>query len=256
MNYQKIYDSIIINAQLKNRKRMNRKNSDFIYYELHHIIPKSMGGSNDKTNLVFLTAKEHYLSHLLLWKIHKNWQMTLAAFIQQNINGKRITGKIYEVLKTEYGNIISQRRKGKPVSENTLVTLLQLAKDRIGKSLSDETKCKISDSKKKYTFTDEHRENIGKTSKGRVSANKGKSMTDEQKIKIGIANSGKIMSDETKLKMSLSAKGKFKSIETKKNMSDAAGNRPPMSDETKKKISNTLLAKKAIKDFSIRASST
>jgi hypothetical protein len=39
------------------------------YTENHHIIPKSWGGSNSKKNLVQLTAREHYIAHLLLWKI-------------------------------------------------------------------------------------------------------------------------------------------------------------------------------------------
>ncbi len=41
------------------------------YSEKHHIIPKSMGGSNDKTNLVKLTAREHYISQLLLTNFTK-----------------------------------------------------------------------------------------------------------------------------------------------------------------------------------------
>jgi len=39
------------------------------YTELHHIIPKSLGGSDDSDNLVKLTAKEHYIAHRLLCKM-------------------------------------------------------------------------------------------------------------------------------------------------------------------------------------------
>ena len=39
------------------------------YYEKHHIIPKSLGGTNEKENLVSLTAREHFICHLLLLKI-------------------------------------------------------------------------------------------------------------------------------------------------------------------------------------------
>ena len=38
------------------------------YTEKHHIIPKSMGGLDTKENLVVLTAREHYIAHLLLTK--------------------------------------------------------------------------------------------------------------------------------------------------------------------------------------------
>lgn len=39
------------------------------YFETHHIVPKSLGGTDDKNNLVNLTAREHYIAHLLLVKI-------------------------------------------------------------------------------------------------------------------------------------------------------------------------------------------
>ena len=38
--------------------------------EKHHILPKSLGGSNDPTNLAWLTPREHYICHLLLVKIY------------------------------------------------------------------------------------------------------------------------------------------------------------------------------------------
>lgn len=36
------------------------------YHEEHHILPKCMGGSNDKDNLIDLLAEEHFLAHKLL----------------------------------------------------------------------------------------------------------------------------------------------------------------------------------------------
>lgn len=39
------------------------------YVERHHIIPKSLGGSNDQSNIATLTAKEHFVCHLLLTKM-------------------------------------------------------------------------------------------------------------------------------------------------------------------------------------------
>jgi hypothetical protein len=59
--YTKWYESIITNSQL----RVNQTG----YFEKHHIIPKSLGGSNDPSNLVKLTPKEHYICHLLLTKM-------------------------------------------------------------------------------------------------------------------------------------------------------------------------------------------
>lgn len=64
MNYHKIYLSLIENA--KNNKESRLQN----YSEKHHILPKCMGGSEDESNLVALTAREHFIAHALLAKIH------------------------------------------------------------------------------------------------------------------------------------------------------------------------------------------
>ena len=60
MNYQKVYDQLV------------QKNHIFLegeYFETHHKVPLSLGGTDDKSNLVDLTAREHYIAHLLLVKI-------------------------------------------------------------------------------------------------------------------------------------------------------------------------------------------
>jgi hypothetical protein len=57
--YFKWYSNIIKNAK-------NRQKNKNTYYEKHHIIPRSLDGDNKKINLVALTAKEHFICHLLL----------------------------------------------------------------------------------------------------------------------------------------------------------------------------------------------
>lgn len=59
--YTKWYYAIIQNAS----QRINKTD----YIEKHHIIPRSLGGNNDSTNLVKLTAREHFVCHLLLTKM-------------------------------------------------------------------------------------------------------------------------------------------------------------------------------------------
>jgi len=79
MNYLKIYKQLMTRA-----KQEGRKKGCGVYYEKHHIIPDFMfyarsregqkghlpGDPDDKVNLVLLTAREHILSHILLFKIH------------------------------------------------------------------------------------------------------------------------------------------------------------------------------------------
>lgn len=71
MNYQKIYDQIIDRA--KERKLEG-------YKEKHHIIPKCMGGGNERENLVELTAREHFICHWLLHRIYPDVSALSFAF--------------------------------------------------------------------------------------------------------------------------------------------------------------------------------
>jgi hypothetical protein len=97
MNYQKIYNDIIIRGQ----SRMLEG-----YKEKHHIIPRCMGGSNDTNNLVSLTPEEHYLCHLLLVKIYpNNIRLVKAAMfmVSSNSNQQR-NNKAYGWLKRQYSD--------------------------------------------------------------------------------------------------------------------------------------------------------
>ncbi|QIW87904.1 homing endonuclease [Agrobacterium phage OLIVR5] len=68
--HYKIYRSIVDKAVSENRN----KNGE-IYFESHHIVPKSYDGDNSKENLVLLTAREHYICHLLLTRMFSNITM-------------------------------------------------------------------------------------------------------------------------------------------------------------------------------------
>jgi hypothetical protein len=110
MNYKKIYERIIENA--KNRTVLG-------YSEKHHIIPKCMGGDNKKTNIVRLTAKEHYVCHKILCEIYPNenklkwafWRMCNIGQHKKQIRDYRITSNEYERIKIEISKIQSERVK-------------------------------------------------------------------------------------------------------------------------------------------------
>ncbi len=78
MDYRKIYNRIIERA---------KKRTLTGYKEKHHIIPKCLGGSNKKENLVALTSREHFVAHQLLVKIYpetKALVMTLMLMTGAN----------------------------------------------------------------------------------------------------------------------------------------------------------------------------
>ena len=95
--YLKWYYSIIDKAKAETRKKYQG-----IYYEKHHIIPKSIGGKNSSDNLVLLTAREHYICHLLLVKIveDKNKYKMMCALHYLNSRGtglnQKYNSKLYE----------------------------------------------------------------------------------------------------------------------------------------------------------------
>jgi hypothetical protein len=79
-------------------KAKNRKIPQ-TYYEKHHIIPKSLGGSDESDNLVVLTSREHYIAHWLLTKMvsgeHKK-KMCLAFFCMNTLNDSNKNSKGYK----------------------------------------------------------------------------------------------------------------------------------------------------------------
>ena len=95
MDYKKIHDKIIERA--KTRKLEG-------YGEKHHIIPKCMNGTNEKNNLVKLTAREHFLIHWLLHEMYPEnsdlryafWSMCRNSDNQQRY---KPSSRVYEYAK-------------------------------------------------------------------------------------------------------------------------------------------------------------
>ena len=69
--YTKEYYQIIDSAIVRIPQTATRQEAKkiLLYTEKHHIIPRSLGGTDEITNLVWLTAAEHLKVHLLLVKM-------------------------------------------------------------------------------------------------------------------------------------------------------------------------------------------
>lgn len=101
MNYQRIYTELISNARLKGAGS---------YFEIHHVIPRCLGGTDDASNLVDLTARAHFLAHLLLAKIYGG-RLWLAATMMRR--GAK-TSRLYEIAKAGH----AQSLRGVPLSQS------------------------------------------------------------------------------------------------------------------------------------------
>ena len=87
---------------IEHAKSQNRIKGD-VYYENHHIIPKVFGGKKIKSNMILLTAKEHYVAHYLLARFtsgNQNTKMLSAFNIMSRVGSK--SPRDFETLKQAY----------------------------------------------------------------------------------------------------------------------------------------------------------
>jgi len=112
--------------------------------ELHHIVPRSMGGSDDKSNIIALTPRQHYIAHWMLWKAYGG-KMAQAFFFINNNKNKRIGSRAYKKLRDEAIDQIS--------GANHYL---------FGKSIPLATRKKFSEKRKQYLKNPDVIENLRK----------------------------------------------------------------------------------------------
>jgi hypothetical protein len=156
MNYLKNY-----NLYIEYVKTLKRNKNDGVYYELHHILPKSLGGLNLKENLVLLTAREHYLAHYLLWKIYKNKETAYAFHNMNTLNNKYKNSRLYEKIRIEVSSIQSKFMKENNPSKK--YPLSQEHRKKIGDSQKGENHWM---KRRSYVYTQDHKNKIGSSCRG------------------------------------------------------------------------------------------
>lgn len=97
--------------------------SDNEYFEVHHKLPKSLGGTDEQNNLVKLTAREHYIAHLLLVNIHKANSFAYGKMLYAfncmrwgRVNGNRsfkFNSRLYQAMKKQYSQLRKTMMKKK-----------------------------------------------------------------------------------------------------------------------------------------------
>jgi hypothetical protein len=107
MDYRKIYNNLIQKA----KARVNISG----YYESHHIVPRCIGGTDDKENLVNLTPEEHYVAHQLLVKIYPTNHKIVNAAAMMIPN--RPSNKLYGWLRRRLSVAMSVQQTGEGNSQ-------------------------------------------------------------------------------------------------------------------------------------------
>lgn len=131
LNYSKIYNSII-----ENRKKFPLEG----YTESHHILPKSLGGGNEKENLVRLSAREHFICHYLLTKMFepktKEYFSMIKAFLfmgAKSYNQDRyFNSRLYENYREFFSEVQSFCQSGEKNSQfgTMWIVNIQLRKNK------------------------------------------------------------------------------------------------------------------------------
>lgn len=199
--YSNWYYAIIRKASDENRIKLKRNDENFIYYEEHHIVPRSLGGSNDENNIVKLTAKEHFICHILLCKMLEGKDKRKMLFAlkcmknMQNLVQHRYTSKLYEYYKKDISMAYHIQLKGK--------SNFKLK----GKPRSLEVKEKL---KKAFSKSIKHKIACLKNLKKASLINKGVPRPEHLKKQWSEKSKNKFVSNETKILMSNSAKERSK----------------------------------------------
>lgn len=240
--YKDIYFSFI-------KKAKNRNPIDG-YTEIHHIIPKSLGGTDEPSNLVVLSASEHFKCHLLLCRFttgkHRFKMLhasKMMAKMKREYQDRYVPkSRIYEWIKTNSALASSAMKKGKTYEE--LYGAEKAKEMRLRKSLPrgpqhPDTIRKRADKVRGQKRTVEQRETMKQSQLTRnsyVYSDKERAIISK---KISEGNKGKKKTDQHKKNLSVSLKGKTKGIpkseETKKNM------RKPKSSEHSANIKSSAL---------------
>jgi hypothetical protein len=111
MDYGRIYREFIAD-------RRGREAGLTGYFERHHVLPKSRGGTDAPANLIRLTAEDHFFAHLLLAKMHGGgmW-MAVRRMRWGRVGGERpwVRGRyMYAVARRRQAEHASASQKGQP----------------------------------------------------------------------------------------------------------------------------------------------
>lgn len=188
-------------------------------HEHHHILPRSLGGTDNESNLIYITAREHFVCHWLLTKIYptgeEHWKMlnALRMMRAENKNQQRyhtkITSRVYAKLKEEYSRLQSERFSGEnnPMygdkfyrSEEGYTRQREAVLGEKNGAKKVESRKKIADSKLGKTrdlFSKEWKEKMSLAKQGKNNNMFGKSHSKETLEKIREKAKLRTYSDET-----------------------------------------------------------
>ena len=209
------------------------------YTEKHHIVPRSMNGGDEPSNLIALTFRKHFLAHWLLTKCtsgrNQRKMRHAMMMMSRQRNGRVVSGWQYEI--------------AKKAQRNAQIGTIDSKETRHKKSIgiraafsSPEKRSQMSASAKAYCESPEVRAKKSQLSKevnarpevkaAKRAAMLGRKLSSETRAKMRKAQSNR--SPETIQKISAALTGRSLSPEHVAKL--RAADRPPITDEAKTKM--------------------
>jgi hypothetical protein len=196
MNYQAHYDRLIERACSRTLAG---------YVERHHVVPKCLGGSNAKENIVELTAEEHYVAHQLLVKMHKaHAGLAYSAVRMGNRkSGRRLYGWLREryaasrrgkkrsPFSAEHIANLTDALRGRKMPPRTAEHQLKIDSARRGKKRSPELNARMSAVLRVAMARPEVRAKLSAAKIGTKGSRLGAKNSVEHRAKISLAMKGK-----------------------------------------------------------------
>lgn len=177
------------------------------YHERHHIVPKCMGGTDDKDNLIDLFAREHFEAHrMLALENPDNEKLVYAWWCMSTMQNDymeryKITAKEYEELKIQYSQLMQEKMNG---SNNPMYNRSWWDEDTPIEKIN-EWKNNMSNALKEKWLNQDFKEKMCQLRKGKnIGTNNpmyGKEVSKETREKISQASKKCWESPEYRLKM-------------------------------------------------------
>jgi hypothetical protein len=158
------------------------------YSEKHHIIPKSMGGTEARNNLIALTPRQHFVAHWMLWKAYGG-SMGRAFFMMSNF-GKygKVNSRTYAMARADYSEQVSIQMATQPHYVATPETRAKMSKSALGKIINQKTRDKISFSTLGKKRDEDFGRRVSEAKKGKDNGRTGYQQSQEARSKIAIGN--------------------------------------------------------------------
>lgn len=163
------------------------------YCEVHHIVPRSLGGSDDADNLIRLTARQHLIAHWILARA-LGGSASRAFFMMSNF-GKygHVNSTTYAIARKEYAELASIQMQGRIMPPVSAETRQKQRQAKLGKKLSPEHVEKVRLTRIGKKMSPEFGRNVSAAKRGIATRGSGWSHSEDTLAKIAASNRNRPM---------------------------------------------------------------